>query len=119
MELQPVELMDKMSILKLKIEKTEDASLKKEYEEYKKALMEFQKKGTHLDPEWLLLLYIANKEQWDIYSELNSEKNKDEIDYEKIGRLYIAVEKSNKKRVAVRNEIVELTGKGFKDIKMN
>lgn len=119
MEIQPADLMDKMSILKLKIEKTGDSHLKKEYEEYKKALEEFQKQGVEIDPEWLLELYLANKEQWDIYSELNFEKNEEEIDYERIGRLYIAVEKSNKKRVAIKNEIVNVSGKGFRDIKMN
>lgn len=53
-----------------------------------------------------------------MYSELNKEKNTTQ-DLEKIGRLYIAVEKSNKKRVAIKNEIINETGEGCRDVKMN
>ena len=115
MEFSPAELMDKMTILKLKIESMD---LVKEYEEYKKIIEKFKKQGIDIKQEWFDELYNVNKEQWDIYSKLNNEKNTTQ-DLEQIGRLYIAVEKSNKKRVAIKNEIVIKTGTGCRDIQMN
>lgn len=121
MDLQPAEIIDKMTILEIKIEKAGGSlkeQLKIEYEEYQKALEEFKKQGIEIKKEWFEKLYYYNKEQWDIYSQLREEKE-GKRDLEKIGRLYLAVEKSNKSRVAIKNEIVNMTGKGFRDIKMN
>ncbi len=118
MEIMPAELIDKMSILKLKIERTGEPRLSQQYNEYNTAIEKFKEAGIEIKHEWFDELYEANKEQWEIYAQLNEEKNNNR-DLEKIGRLYVAVEKSNKKRVAIKNRIVEGTGKGFRDIKMN
>ena len=40
-------------------------------------------------------------------------------DLKEIGRIYIELLKENKKRTVVKNEIVDATGKGYKDIKIN
>ena len=118
MEIQPAELIDKMTILKLKIEKLDSLELRAEYEEYERAIEGYRKQGVEVKPEWFDRLYEYNREQWEIYAQLRDEKN-GKRDLETIGRLYIAVEKSNKKRVAIKNEIVNVSGKGFRDIKMN
>jgi len=118
MEYTPEEIIDKMSIIKLKLEKKDYPILKEEYLEYEEALEEFRKRGIKIDPSLIEKMYNLNKKQWIVMEKINVEKQKIE-NLEEIGRLFIKAEELNKARNAVKNKIVEETGKGFKEIKMN
>ena len=118
MEMPLPEILDRASIIRLKIERIGEPHLKRELEEYEKAIKEFEAKGVKINPEWFKLLYEYNGKIWDLESDIR--KGKDgELGFEEIGRRTIEIRGWNKKRVAVKNRIVEETGSGFKDVKMN
>jgi len=119
MEVSPAEIIDRLSILKLKIERIENSELKEEELSLKQALKEFKVKGIHIEEYWLDELYEINREEWDLLEEMNEEKGRENPDYEKIGKLYLKTEMVNKKRSDTKNKIVEETGEGFKEIKKN
>ena len=119
MEVSPAEIIDRISIVKLKIERIGLMELEEEFEELKKALKEFQIRGIEIEENWLNELYEINKEEWDLLERMNKERKKENPNYENIGRLYLETERVNKKRSNVKNKIVETTGKGFKEIKKN
>ena len=118
MEISPAEIIDRMSIVKLKIERIGLPELQKEFDALKKALDEFKVGGIEIREEWLNELYTINKEEWDLLEMMNEEKKAGK-NYEKIGRLYLKTEEVNKKRAEVKNKIIENTGKGFMEIKKN
>jgi|SRR3989338_7967878 len=117
MEISLPEIIDRITILKLKIENG-GADFKEELEEYQKALKEFEDRGVKINPEWINELYERNKYQWGLESSLRKLKEKKE-DLKEMGKLYIELQISNKKRVAIKNRIAENSGSGFKDIKIN
>ena len=123
MEVTLPELIDKWSILKLKIENTQNfeqlRNLKKELVIIEKATNEFRKKGLNIKKEWLDKLYDFNKEGWVLYDKMAQEEKKENPDFKEMGRIYISMQITNKKRVAVKNQITEETGEGFKDVKVN
>ena len=112
MEVSPAEIVDRISIVKLKTERIGESLLKKEYLALEKALEEFKRKGIEIKKEWIDELYKINGEEWDLLEKMNEERKKGE-DYAKIGKIYIETEKINKKRANVKNKIVRETGKGF------
>lgn len=118
MEYSLAEIIDKLLILKLKMEKSNNPHFIREYEEYKKALEEYKSKGVKVKQERLDKLYAINSFQWDLFSLMKIAKDNGP-DLREIGRIYIELLKENKKRTAVKNEIVNETGKGYKDIKIN
>ena len=118
MEIPLPEMLDRMSIVKLKIERIGEPYLEKEMEAYKKALEEFKEKGIEIKQEWIDELYEINGKIWDLESDVRVGKEK-EIGLEKVGMIALAIREMNKKRVGIKNKIVEATGRGFKDIKMN
>jgi len=118
MEMPLPEILDRLSILKLKIERIGEPHLKIELEEYEKAIEEFKARGIIIKDEWVEELYRINSRIWDLESDIRKGKEK-ELGLEEVGRRAIAIRENNKKRVAVKNKIVEETGSGFKDIKMN
>jgi hypothetical protein len=117
MEWSPADILDRMSIVKLKIEKIGLPELQKEFDVLQKALDNLKEKGIEIKEEWLDELYEINKEEWELLEVMNMEKKKE--DYEKIGRLYIKTEGVNKKRSELKNKIVRETGEGFVEIKKN
>jgi len=117
MEISLLELIDKMTILKLKIEKVGDPQLRTELEEYEKAIEELKKRGAQIEQEWFDKLYEINKEIWDLQSKINNARKQGSL--KEIGGGYIELAISNKKRITVKNEIASKTGRGFKDIAMN
>lgn len=118
MEVPPSEIIDRMTIVKLKIERIGEPHLKKEYEAYKKALKEFEKRGIKIKKEWIKKLYEINKKIWDLEADIR--KGKEGIlGLEEVGRRALMIRDLNKKRVAIKNKISEETGIGFKDIKIN
>ncbi len=118
MEMPLSEVLDRMSILKLKIERIGEPHLIEEMKAYKKALDEFREKGILIKQEWIDELYDLNGQIWDIESDIRRGKE-GELGLEEVGRRAIAIRKINSKRVAIKNKIVEESGHGFKDVKMN
>ena len=112
------EILDRMSIIKLKIERIGEPHLKKQYEEYKKAVKEFKDKGIVIKKEWLEDLSEVNSKIWDLESDIRKGKEK-ELGLEEVGKRAIAVRDFNKQRIAIKNKVIEETGIGFKDVKMN
>lgn len=112
------EILDRMSIVKLKIERIGEPHLIKEYEEYEKAVQEFKDKGIIVKDEWLNELYKTNGIMWDLESDIRKGKE-NELGLEEVGRRAIAIRDLNKQRIAIKNRVVEETGLGFKDVKMN
>ncbi|VVB80136.1 Uncharacterised protein [uncultured archaeon] len=118
MEMPLPEILDRMSILKLKIERIGEPHLKLEMSEYEKALEEFESKGVKIDPAWIKTLHEINGKIWDLESDVRRGKE-NELGLEEVGRRAIAIRELNKKRISVKNQVVEETGLGFRDVKMN
>lgn len=119
MEISPAEIIDRMSIVKLKIERIGNPALQKEFDALNESLEKFRERGVEIKEEWISELYEINKEEWDLLERMNEERKREEEDFEKIGRLYIETESVNKRRAETKNKIVEESGVGFKEIKKN
>ena len=116
MEIPPADIIDRMTIVKLKIERIGDHKLNAEMNALENALKEYRKKGIEIKQEWINELYEINGKEWDLLDKMNKERQEGK-DYAKIGKLYLETEQVNKRRAEVKNKIVEETGKGFKEIK--
>ncbi|MDO8517234.1 MAG: hypothetical protein Q7S33_03855 [Nanoarchaeota archaeon] len=119
------ELIDKKSIIQLKTERIEDSTdrerLKGELKDYSQAIEEYIL-GEVCNPEqvqnWYKRLYEANGKTWDL--EVNIRKGQlGTMSLEEVGRTAIKIRESNGVRVKIKSEIVEATGIGYKDIKIN
>ena len=118
MEMPLPEVLDRLSILKLKIERIGEPHLKDELNAYQEAINEFRNKKTLIRDEWLNKLYIINGKIWDLESDIRKGRE-GELGLEEVGRRAIAIRELNKQRVLIKNQIVQETGIGFKDVKMN
>ena len=112
------EIIDRMTIVKLKIERIGESHLEEEYKEYEIAINEFEKKGIKIKDEWFSRLYETNRKIWDLESDIRKGKE-NELGLEEVGRRAIEIRNINQQRVSIKNQITEETGSGFKDIKMN
>ena len=63
-------------------------------------------------------LYEVNGKIWDLEADIRQGKE-GKLGLEEVGRRALAIRNLNNKRVAIKNEIVSMTGKGFKDVKKN
>ena len=118
MEVSIAELLDRLSICKLKVERIGEPHLKLEVEELEKAIEEYKDKGINIKEEWLVELYKINGITWDLESDIR--KGKEGIlGLEEVGRRAILIRENNKKRISLKNKIIEETKIGFKDVKMN
>jgi len=118
MEMPLAEVIDRFVIVKLKMERIKTEDKRKEYEHYKKALEGYEKKGIIIKKEWIDKLYEANGKIWDLEHDIRKGKE-GELGMEEVGRRAIQIREANKIRISIKNEIVEATGSGFKDVKMN
>jgi len=121
MEMPLSEIIDRMSIVKLKIERIGEPYLNKEFENLRNAIEEF--KGKNKFPEeqfknWFDNLYNINEKIWNLEFDIRRGKE-GLLGLEEVGRRAIAIRDLNKKRVSIKNEIIERIGSGFKDIKIN
>jgi len=124
MEIPPAEVIDKTSIIRLKIERIGEPHLKEAYERYKDVLDRYKKNNITIKEEWFDKLYEINKKIWDLDFEIRDlvnkqEENLDKEKLERIGKNSLSILEFMKDRVAIKNKIVEETGKGFKEIKIN
>ena len=112
------EILDRMSIVKLKIERIGEPQLQDEFSALSKALKDYKKEGFNIKDDWFEELYDINRRIWDLESDIRRGKEK-ELGLEEVGRRAILIRNTNKQRVAIKNKIAEETGSGFKDVKMN
>lgn len=119
------ELLDKRSIIRLKIERIEGNEekdkLKEEYENYTKAIQEYIEEGVctaEQVADWDKRLYEANGTTWDLETKIRKGQVGD-LPLDEIGRTAIKIRESNGVRVRIKSEIVVKTGIGYKDIKIN
>ncbi len=118
MEMPLPEILDRISIVKLKIERIGEPHLKEEYEEYNKAIKEQKLRGIKIKDEWLKKLYEINGKIWDLESDIRKGKE-GELGLVEVGKRAIEIRELNKQRISVKNRIIEETGLGFRDVKMN
>ena len=118
MEMPLPEILDRISIVKLKIERIGEPHLKEEYKEYNKAIKEQKLRGIKIKDEWLKKLYEINGKIWDLESDIRKGKE-GELGLVEVGKRAIEIRELNKQRISVKNRIIEETGLGFRDVKMN
>ncbi len=118
MEMPLAEVLDRLSILKLKIERINEPHLKKELNVFNEAIQKFKNKGIKIKDNWLNDLYKINAKIWDLEADIRKGKE-NELGLEEVGRRAILIRNLNKERVSIKNKIIEETGIGFKDVKIN
>ena len=113
------EVADRYTIALLKIERLGSDEI--DIDDMRKQI-DYYREGLKLeDPELAQLvenLYEINGEMWN--AEYAIRKGQDEnLGLEEIGRRALQIRDLNRIRMKVKNDIIELTGDGFKDCKMN
>ena len=113
------EVADRYTIALLKIERLDPSEI--DVDDMNKQI-DYYKQGLDLNnPELSSLvedLYQINGQMWD--AEHAIRKGQDEnLGLDEIGRRAIKIRDLNRIRMKVKNDIIELTGDGFKDCKMN
>lgn len=113
------EVVDRWTIARLKLERlTSDQADKADLQRQ----VDYYARGVDMDnPQLMELaerLYEVNGQMWD--AEYVIRKGEDDgIGLEEIGRRALITRDLNRRRMAVKNQIVDLVGEGFKDVKMN
>ena len=113
------EVVDRYTIARLKIERLDSSqidvdAMKEEIEYYKKGIDFANKELSKFADE----LYTVNGRIWDTEASIRKGLD-DELGYDEIGRRAVRVRDLNRIRMKVKNDIIDLTGDGFKDCKMN
>lgn len=106
------EIADRYSILLLKSQRT-DVDVQLELESYKNELISY----SEITP-FVSRLVEINGKIWDLESDIRKGKEQ-ELGLEEVGRRALAIRDFNNVRVAIKNEITEFYGEGFKEIKKN
>jgi hypothetical protein len=119
------ELLDKRSIIQLKIERGEQRldreRLMKEYQDYTRAIEEYisDKICTREQVEqWHKELYEVNGIIWDLEDGIRKGQV-GHVPLEEVGRTALAIRERNGIRVAIKAKIVSAIGIGYREIKMN
>ena len=117
------ELLDKRSIIQLKIERIDDNEerkrLIKEFGDYTLSIAEYiaEKICTREQvEEWHHKLYEANGKIWDLEANIRKGQIGD-MSFEEVGRTAIEIREANGIRVRIKSEIVRAIGQGYEDIK--
>jgi len=113
------EVADRYTIARLKLERLGSDEI--DVEEMKEQI-DYYKQGLDLDRQELASLvdklYHVNGLMWD--AEHAIRKGQDEgLGLEEIGTRAIHIRDLNRDRMKIKNDIIDLTGDGFKDAKMN
>jgi len=119
------ELLDKRSIIQLKIERIDDDKekdrLKREFKDYSEAIIDYVNEevcSMQQAKTWHQELYEANGKTWDLEARIRRGQIGD-LSLEEIGKTAIAIRESNGIRVGIKSKIVQATGAGYEDIKIN
>ena len=106
------ELVDRYSILLLKMERT-DLDVTQERLEYEKFVLH----DTYADIRlWIEKLKVINGRIWDLESDIRRGKEK-ELGLEEVGRRALMIRDINNERVACKNEITTIYNEGFIETK--
>ena len=113
------EVADRYTIAILKIERLDHSEI--DVEDMQRQV-DYYKQGLDLEYQQLAKLvndlYDINGKMWD--AEHAIRKGQDEnLGLEEIGKRAIRIRDLNRIRMKVKNDIIEFTGDGFKDCKMN
>ena len=106
------EVADRLSICRLKQERTAE-DLREEIALYENEVGRYVGVDRFIDE-----LYDINGEIWMLESDIRRGRE-EELGLEEVGRRAILIREWNKKRVAVKNQMVNEYGEGFEDIKVN
>lgn len=129
MELPLSEIIDRLTILKLKIERVGEPHLDQEYEKYSEAIKKFEHRGISVRQEWFDALYEINGGIWDLEVDLKKivapevtlenawKAAKEKFGFEEIGRRAGLIAQLVKERALFKNKIVKETDIGFREIK--
>ncbi|MDO8430313.1 MAG: hypothetical protein Q7S73_03025 [bacterium] len=124
MEMPLSEILDRHSIVRLKIErlspvqKNAEPLLQREFAAYSAAIEDFHKKNIEVKKEWLEGLYKINGRCWDLEADIRQGKEK-KLGLEEVGRRALLLRDINSERVALKNKITKESGLGFPEIKTN
>lgn len=111
------EILDRYSIAILKKERA-NAENSEELNALLNEIYKFDNQNRMIIDNYISNLIDINSQIWDLESDIR--RCKDELlGYEEIGRRAVKIRELNKIRVTYKNEIVDLFGEGFKDIKEN
>ena len=113
MEMSLGEVLDRFTILRLKLERIRDKNLIPEYEAFKKTIDEYKKNGVNLKQKWIDDLYEVNGKIWDLEFDIRRGKE-GELGLEEVGRRAIAIRNLNNIRVNIKNKIAEESGLDLK-----
>jgi hypothetical protein len=111
------EILDRLSIVSLKVERIGEPHLLKEKEDLLSALSEYGR-TVKIEQAWLSELYEINGQIWDLESDIRAGKEK-LLELDEVGRRAIAIRDLNKVRVGIKNKITEATKTGYIDVKVN
>ena len=118
MEMPLPEVLDRFTIVRLKVERIGEPQILDEYNALKQAIEDEKKHGTLIKEDWLQRLYDLNAKIWDLEHDIRRGKE-GELGLEEVGRRALAIRDLNKQRVGIKNEVAQVTRKGFQDVKMN
>ena len=117
MEYPISEILDRYSIAVLKKERLM-ADNDKELSDLEVVIDDYKKKNCDFINEYIKLLIDINGKIWDLESDIRKGRE-GELGLEEVGRRAIKIREFNKIRVGYKNDVVEVFGEGYKDIKMN
>lgn len=127
MQMPLPEILDRYSILLLKVERL-SKEFEPELQAYEHAHSEMifiQSKSPEEHnqklsqaKEWVRRLYAINAAIWDLEADIRRGKE-GELGLEEVGRRAIEIRHLNRQRIAIKNEIVEATGSGYVDRKLD
>ena len=126
MEISLPEIIDRISIAKLKVERVGEPQCIEELEAYEKELQRFKDKGVVINTQQIDDLYRVNGKlwdlEWDVREIANAEdpwKEAEKIGLKELGKRAFKVWEANKQRAILKNQIAEETGEGFKEVKID
>jgi len=106
------EICDRYSIALLKKERA-NAENQSEIEDLGNEIKKYQNMEDYIQK-----LIDVNGKIWDLESDIRKGKE-GELGLEEVGRRAIAIRELNKIRVGYKNDIVDISKEGYRDIKMN
>ncbi len=121
------EIIDRYSILKLKLERlprldksgnTVRQIIKKEFAAYEKAIQEFKDEKIKVKSSWITKLYKINGKIWDLEADIRQGKE-GMLGLEEVGRRAIKIRSINQERVTMKNLITKESKTGYFEIKIN
>lgn len=114
MEISLADLIDRYTILRLKLEhldqgqKETELFLRREFSAYEKAIDEYRGKGMFVKQEWLDELYTINSSCWNLEAEIRQGKD-GTLGLAEVGRRAILMRDTNARRIAVKNLVAQAT----------